>query len=362
MPRSTGSGSALAVRASALSALASVAAIVLAAPALHAQTLDERRARADALFNEGQQLLSANQIPAACAKLEESQRQDPKLGRLLNVAYCHERQGRIATAWAEYNQAAAVALQGRQTERETFARGRASELAAKLSFIRLDMQQGAEIGTILVDGRPVPRDQWSIPFPIDPGSHNLSFEAPAHKSQTQTVTVEDAQTVRVIVTPLEPAPADAAPAPAPAPPPAALLTPTPAPTPASEPAPEGRPPASHTLRTIGWIVGGVGVVGIGVGTGFALHSLSQKSDADKLCPAKLCTPKGTSLISDATTSANIATAGFAVGLVGLAAGAWLVIQPFRSSPKTAASALAVQARLSPYVGPDRTGVALEGTW
>jgi hypothetical protein len=360
MPRSTGSGSALAVRASALSALAVLAATALAAPAIHAQTLDERRARADALFNEGQQLLSANQIPAACAKLEESQRQDPKLGRLLNVAYCHERQGRIATAWAEYNQAAAVALQGRQTERETFARNRAAELAAKLSFIRLDMQQGAEIATILVDGRPVPRDQWAIPFPIDPGSHNLSFEAPAHKTQTQTVTVEDAQTVRVIVTPLEPAPADATPAPAP--PPAAMLAPTPTPTVAPEPAPEASPPASHTLRTIGWVVGGVGIVGIGVGTGFALHSLSQKSDADKECPGKLCTPKGTSLVSDATTSANIATAGFAVGLVGLAAGAWMVIQPFRSAPRTAVSAHAVQARLSPYVGPDRTGVALEGTW
>jgi hypothetical protein len=96
-------------------------------------------------------------------------------------------------------------------------------------------------------------------------------------------------------------------------------------------------------------------VGIGVGTGFALHSLSEQHEADPMCPGKQCTPQGTSLINDATTSANIATVGFAVGLVGLAAGAWLVIQPFRSSPKTT-------ARLSPYVGPDRTGVALEGTW
>jgi hypothetical protein len=81
-----------------------------------------------------------------------------------------------------------------------------------------------------------------------------------------------------------------------------------------------------------------------------------------MCPHKQCTPQGLSLINDATTSANVATAGFAVGLVGLAAGAWLIIQPLRPSSKTAISALAVQARLAPYVGPDRTGVALEGTW
>src|SRR5258708_20703944 len=184
--------------------------VTLAAGALCALTartasaqVDDKRARADALFNEGQQLVSAGQTAAACEKLEESQREDPKLGRLLNVAYCHEQLDKIATAWSEYNQAVAVALQSHQAEREAFARGRAKELASKLSFVRLDLRPGAEITQVLVDGRPVQRDQWAVPFPIDPGSHELSFGAPGHVTSTQSGKVGDTEAVRLVVDPLD---------------------------------------------------------------------------------------------------------------------------------------------------------------
>lgn len=343
--------------------LAAAASAICYAAVAHAQSPDERRAAADALFNEGQQLLTAGQLAAACAKLEESQRQDPKLGRLLNVAYCHEQLHRTATAWSEYDQAVAVALQAHQPERESFARGRAAALAAKLSFVRLDLQAGANMTEVTVDGRPVPREQWPVPFPIDPGSHSLSFGAPGHRAQTQDVTVADTQTVRVVVGPLEPLPAveAAAAAPEPEPPHAA---PEPAPAPAPIVADTANVGQSHTTRTIGWILGGVGVVGLGVGTGFALHSLSLKHQAEPMCPSRRCSPQGLSLINNATTAANIGTAGFIVGLSALAAGAWLVIQPLRSSAPASSSASPAKAsaRLAPYLGQDRGGLAVEGEW
>ncbi len=347
--------------------LAAAASAICYAAVAHAQSLDERRASADALFNEGQQLLTAGQLPAACAKLEESQRQDPKLGRLLNVAYCHEQLHRTATAWNEYNEAVAVALQAHQPERETFARRRAAELAAKLSFVRLDPQAGANMTEVTVDGRSVPREQWAVPFPIDPGAHTLSFGAPGHRAQTQEVTVADAQTVRVVVGPLEPLPAVEAPAAAPAPEPP-HAAPEPAPAPATIPAPivadNAHVGRSNTARTIGWILGGVGVVGLGVGTGFALHALSLQHQADPMCPSRRCSARGLSLINDATTAANVGTAGFIVGLSALAAGAWLVIQPLRSSAPAASSASPAKAsaRLAPYLGHDRGGLAVEGEW
>jgi hypothetical protein len=351
--------------------LAAVASAICYAAVAHAQSLDERRAAADALFNEGQQLLTAGQLPAACAKLEESQRQDPKLGRLLNVAYCHEQLHRTATAWNEYNEAAAVALQAHQSERESFARRRAAELAAKLSFVRLDLQAGANMTEVTIDGRPVPREQWAVPFPIDPGAHTLSFAAPGHRAQTQQVTVADTQTVRVVVGPLDPLPAEETPAAASAPEPtqgAPAPVPEPAPAPAASPAAIVADTASvgpsRTTRTIGWILGGVGVAGLGVGTGFALHSLSQKNQADPMCPSKHCSPQGLTLIHDATTSANIGTAGFIVGVAALAAGAWLVIQPLRSSAPASSSASSARAsaRVAPYLAQDRGGLAVEGEW
>jgi hypothetical protein len=335
--------------------LAAAVSLFLHAPFAQAQTLDERRAQADALFGEGQQLMAAGQVQAACEKLEESERTDPKLGRLLNVAYCHEKLGRTATAWSEYNQAAAMAVQGKQPEREKFARDRAGDLAAKLSFVRLDIQAGVELGAITVDAKPVPRDQWAVPFPIDPGTHNLSFEAPGHKTRTQPVSVQDTQTVRVAVEPLEVLPAESASPPAPAPTaPSAAPASSPQSSP-TEPSPAPPAKASNGLRTAGWIVGGVGVAALGAGVGLALRAMSLKGQADGDCQNKLCTAAGTSLISDAKTSANIATAGFAVGLAGIAGGVTLILLPARS-------AAPASARLTPYMGPDGAGFWLDGAW
>jgi hypothetical protein len=216
---------------------------------------------------------------------------------------------------------------------------------------------------VTVDGRPIPREQWSVPFPIDPGSHTLSFGAPGHRAQTQDVTVADAQTVRVVVGPLEPLPAVEAPAAAPGPEPA-HAAPEPAPAPAPIVADTASVGRSHTARTIGWIVGGVGVVSLGVGAGFALRSLSLQHQADPMCPSRRCSAKGMSLINDATTAANVGTAGFIVGLSALAAGAWLVIQPLRSSAPASSSASPAKAsaRLAPYLAQDRGGLAVEGEW
>lgn len=328
-------------------AVALVAMSQASAHVAQAQTVDESRSRADALFNEGQQLLSAGQLVAACAKLEESQRVDPKLGRLLNVAYCHERVGRIATAWSEYNQAAAVAMQSRQSDREAFAHGRAAELAAKLSFVRLDVPAGSELAQVTIDGRALTREQWTVPFPIDPGSHTLTFDAPGRQTQTETVKVADAETVRVVVAPFQPAEASPTPPPSPAPP-------APVAAPVSPP-PAEAPTSQGGSRVPGWIVGGVGVVGLGVGAAFAIDSLSLKHQADSECLNKQCTSHGMSLISDATTAANIATASLVVGTVGVAVGTWLIIHPLHLSGGSS-------ARLAPYVASDRAGVALDGAW
>jgi hypothetical protein len=71
-----------------------------------------------------------------------------------------------------------------------------------------------------------------------------------------------------------------------------------------------------------------------------------------------------SLINDATTAANVGTGGFIIGLTALAAGAWLVIQPLRSSApaSSTASPAKTSARLAPYLAQDRGGLAVEGEW
>ena len=91
--------------------------------------------------------------------------------------------------------------------------------------------------------------------------------------------------------------------------------------------------------TAGYIVAGVGVVGIAVGTVFGLNTLSKKKARDEVCTGGVCTdPKGPQLDQDARSSATISTIGMGVGLVGLGVGAWLLLSKPSSPPTSSAQA------------------------
>ena len=81
------------------------ALLTLAAAA--AFSLTGARARADvaaaeALFQEGRALLDQGNVDAACDKFESSQASEASSGTLLNLADCRLKQGRTATAWAQF--------------------------------------------------------------------------------------------------------------------------------------------------------------------------------------------------------------------------------------------------------------------
>jgi hypothetical protein len=280
--------------------------------------------RADKSFQEGEALFAEKRFAEACPKFAESRKLDPlALGTLLNLARCHEEEGKTATAFDEYNELAARAAEKHQTERVDVARRRAAGLEAKLSRIVLDVQGPVYGEAVKIDGVAIGQASWTSALPLDPGDHVVEATAGQHKPWSGTLHVAVGPSrASFVVPPLEDE-AGAAPRPAAA-------------TTLTEP-PSEQVASGNGRRTLGFVLLGAGAVGLGVGTFFGLRSLSLKSDVDAACPVdrKHCSPAAPAAYDDASSAATLSTIAFGAGLVAAGVGAYFVLAAPRRSSSTA---------------------------
>ena len=324
------------------------------------------------LFKEGRALLDQGRVGPACRKLEESERIDPGGGTLLNLALCHEREGRTATAWVEFTEALGVAKRDERPQRVEFARAHIGQLEPVLSRLVLEVPSAADLPDLEVrrDGSVVGRAAWGSPIPVDPGDHVIEAAAPGKSTWKQSVVVGARADTKVVAIPaLEDAAAqDSASSLAPAP-----IARAAAPRDsgddgsASERQPHDQQPAGSGGSTApAWIAIAVGVAASGAGTYFALNAVSLKSDADHNCPNDACSAQGAQQTSDAIKSANFATASFAVGIVGVGLGA--ILFATRSSSHgtgSAAHSAPVVASVTGgnvFLGPGGGEIGISGRW
>ena len=209
---------------------------------------------AQALFEEGKRLMQDKHFAEACPKLVESQQLDPGGGTLLAIALCHEGEGRLATAWGDFNLAASEARKDHRTNRETAALGHVRALEPRLTRARIVVAMGVPGLQISRDEKPVGSAELGTPLPIDAGDHTFEARAPGKETWHKTITIAgEGKTVDVTVPILEdePKPPSVAPAPVPTapsapPPPAPTALPStiaPAPTTSATPAPAPPPPS-----------------------------------------------------------------------------------------------------------------------
>jgi hypothetical protein len=240
---------------------------------------------------------------------------------------------------------------------------------------------GSETRTL--DGKPVT---------LDPGAHTFRFEAVGLRPSERTyVLVEGAQgrQEQVIVGVTEAPPADAA-APAAAP---EDVTPAPAadaaPTPAAEATPAAAPPEPTpvaatpvpTERTSfdrssesvpgggnkvpAFVVGGVGVLGVAVGSVLGAMAFSDWSSSQSDCHSTMCTanlrPRAVHEHDSAKTEAAGSTVGFAVGGVALVAAAYLFFNP-PGQERTKMERSKAPVAVEPSVSPAYAGLSLHGAF
>jgi len=282
-------------------------------------------AQAEALFRQGRQLLDAGKTAEACSAFAESQRLEPAVTTLVNLAACREKNGQLATAWGLFLD---VERQTRESSKASdrqlhgVAVDRAKKLEPRISKLTINVPQsnavdGLEVsrGTDKVDAA-----MWNRALPIDGGTYNIVAKAPGSSTWTTEITIgNEGDTKSVDVPDLRSLPRDLTP-PKPAPT-------NPAPTEASqleEPEPAVQ---AHASRTPAIITGAASVALVGAAIGFELWGES-KYDAAKAAMGAQRTS-----LEDAANTRRYAAEGFAVaGLVGAGVTTWLLLRHHDDEP------------------------------
>jgi hypothetical protein len=313
---------------------------------------------AEVLFREGQQLLAAGRTSEACVKFRASQTAEPALGTLLNLAVCHEREGRAATAWLEYAEVASLAHQAGDGAREKYAQTRLANIEPNLHKVALEAAEPIEGFVLFLDETEVPPSTFGVGIPVDPGEHELRAKAPgkAPWSWKFTTTAEPG-TERITVPALKSAAPAAGPPPgpvAPSPKPVASLAPAASVTPVSAPA--GAPSSKLDLRLVAYGSAGLAVVGLGTSLYFGVSASNHASQRDELCPPGVACYDQRAFhehhSAEVAQTWMLVTGGVGLAAAGAAAALFVVTSTTSSG--------AASFRAAPWVGSGTVGATAEG--
>jgi len=304
-----------------------------------------QRATAEALFQQAAQLMEQKKFSQACEQFAASQELDPGLGTTLYLADCYEQAGKTASAWALFQEAADGARRVQQADREQIASDRAASLKVRLSKVELRVSAARRVPglELRINDAPVPSASWNVPMPVDPGPTRIQARAPGKKPWLVQIKVAVGPVNQVVDV------AELADAPQP------LMSET-ADSVGTRLAPSD---PGATQRTIGYVVGAVGVVGLAVGGYFGYRALTLNKDSKGNCRAddpNACTSEGASTRADAQTAATLSTVTSIGGAALVAGGLTLVFAAPGSAPTRGSSSSPAQASRPAF------GLQLRGVW
>lgn len=316
----------------ALSCWGTLIALMFISPTALAQSGADQAA-ADALYAEGRALLKAGQRAAGCAKFEASLALSPAASTMLNIARCHEQDGKIATALGDY--ASALALNRdtpgmeRRADLDKLARAGISALTPRVPKLRVVLTSPPPGLEVWSDGKAIPRAVLGEALPVDPGPHEVRASAPGYLPATRSVTVEEGKSVELTLT-LAPAPAHRI------------------------QAPSLNEPSGSWSKPVGIALTVVGAAGLGLGAVTGIVSLKQVSAIGKRCTPMRCpaNDNDAKALVSARGLGDVSTASFIAGGAFTVAGiALLVFRPgdgpgaSHGGVRSAASSVSVRVSL-----------------
>jgi hypothetical protein len=297
-------------------------------------------------FDYGLAEMEAGRYETGCAALAESYRLDPHPGVLFTLAECENRWGKIASALTHYD-AYLDLFEHMSAEQRALQRGRdkisASQrerLRSEVPELTLALPADAPPGTVVTrDGTTLGAPSLGVALPVDPGEHLVVARTPDGVLHETRFAMARGEHLSVTAAVKERAPEG------PLAPPAARAVPT---------------TTGDTLGTAAWLAGGVGAVGLLVGSIAGGLVLGEKSIMDAHCrPDDTCDAVGLSASNRAKTAGIVSDVGFVVGAAGVAAALLLFVVP--RSPRASRAPLSA-VHIAGELAPHGAIVGIDAAW
>jgi hypothetical protein len=208
---------------------------------------------------------------------------------------------------------------------------------------------------VTIDGAVLLQKLGGGAVAVDLGEHTLTFSAPDRPSVTKKLLFrqgEKSRIVRITMPGSQDAPPDGEAQPSPS-------TTGQGPT-ADDAAAPGGGSSGSSQRTIGFVVGGIGLAGLGVGGFFGLRAIQSKGRQTDNCQSATTCPNYAAAAEaheDGVSSGTISTIAFIAGGVATAAGLVLVL----TAPK-ARGAASASLTVTPRFGTSGAKLEISGVF
>jgi hypothetical protein len=299
-------------------AAATLAAALLAPRPAIAQT-ERDLTRARQLFKEGEIAEKASDCQGAIGKYEQALaiKETPQIH--LRIGRCQEMLGRLSDGLASYERALAKATGASLVDVASVAREQIGRLAARVPTLAIIPAEPYEAFAATLDGEPVSPTSFDKKQRLNPGTHKITASARDHRAFEQTVSLTEGEGQRLVIRLVPADPTSNAGG--------ADVVPTPD---------EGSNAPAFVLL-------GGGAAAIGVGVALFVVALGKYGDLDDACGGseRLLCPESRrdELESLASSADTLRLVGGIVGGAGvIAAGAGVVMLLTASSSPTDASA------------------------
>jgi hypothetical protein len=219
---------------------------------------------AQALFDEGRELMDAHDYLRACPLLERSQKLDPGGGTLLNLAICWEGAGKLARASAAFADSLALARHDARRDREQIALAHLDSIAPRLPKLRLALREPMAALVVYFDDVIEGPEVLGALTPVDPGFHRVRVTAQGRQPWEWSGTLAEGERKELDVVLAVPPPPDPC---------------------AMNPSMCAQPEPPKRIATMTWVFGSVAVLSAAASTITGIIALSAKSSFESNCIA-----------------------------------------------------------------------------